>query len=108
MAAWTWEPVADDEITDRMTRLESYRSAVLSNADGWGRGVLADFPQSLVRHWAESFDIEHWESAEALVEQGRRKAFTALAAHFENLLAEPMHVVVLEPTPEGDPHLGRL
>lgn len=56
MAAWTWEPVADDEIIDLATRLERYRSAVLSNADGWGRGVPADFLQSLVRHWAESFD----------------------------------------------------
>lgn len=52
--------------------------------------------------------IEHWESADALAEHGRGEAFTALAARFEDLLAEPMHVVLLTPMPEGSPHLGRL
>ena len=52
--------------------------------------------------------IEHWESANSLAEHGRAEAFTALAARFEDLLAEPMHVVLLAPMPEGDPHLGRL
>nr|WP_235367271.1 antibiotic biosynthesis monooxygenase [Rhodococcus sp. Chr-9] len=52
--------------------------------------------------------IEHWESTDALTEHGRAEAFTSLAAQFEDLLAEPLHVAVLEPLPEGDPHLGRL
>ena len=80
---WVWEPVEDEAIADLSARLERCRPAVLSSADGWSRGVPADFLQTLVQHWSTTFD---WR-----VPEERIRSYPWVRTHVDDVPVTAIH-----------------